>query len=531
MQFKPPQSGTAHLVTREGGYALRIGVARSFRQRLFGLMFSKYLDADAGLLLRSCSSVHCMFMRYPIDLVYLDDKFRVLACVERLPPWRASVGPRGTRHTLELAAGSVERMGIAQGDFLDGALTLPPAAALPARRHEAGASLVEFAVVGPLITLIGLALVQYGQLFFAKSQVNHASFMAARGGSTGNAQLKTALDAYAKALVPMYGGGKTPEQIGISLAKAKADVEVNSRIEILNPTKESFKDFHSPELAKKLGLGNTRVIQNANQAFAEQKVGQASGQTIQEANLLKLRITHGYKMSVPIVSNIYKAYLRWLDPKDDEFHTRLVEEGRLPIVSNVTVEMQSNPIEDQNASIPGAGNGGKPTDPGAAPEPVNPPPNCNLYGNCSGPTTPGGGGSGTDGSGDGGYCPAPVRTELSTDTLFDFGSAVLKPEGKQTLDALIKDARDKKLESVDITGYTDPIGSATANQKLSEDRARAVANYLKSNNFPSVQMNVQGMGASNLKVQESACPDPAKKVACLAPNRRVEIALNLKKAS
>ena len=104
MHFKPPQSGTAHLVTRDGGYALRIGVARSFRQRLLGLMFSKFLDPDAGLLLPHCSSVHCMFMRFPIDLIYLDREHKVLACVERLRPWRASAGPRGTRHTLELAA-------------------------------------------------------------------------------------------------------------------------------------------------------------------------------------------------------------------------------------------------------------------------------------------------------------------------------------------------------------------------------------------------------------------------------------------
>jgi hypothetical protein len=51
-----------------------------------------------------------------------------------------------------------------------------------------------------------LAVLQYGMLFFAKNQFNHAVFMAARAGSMGNANLGTIKSVYAKALISLYGG-------------------------------------------------------------------------------------------------------------------------------------------------------------------------------------------------------------------------------------------------------------------------------------------------------------------------------------
>src|SRR5207253_305834 len=86
------------------------------------------LAADAGLLLCDCPSVHTAFMRFAIDVVYLDRDGVVLKCVPGLRPWRASAGRAGRddhgrryprpAHTLELAAGSIARWGIRPGDRL-----------------------------------------------------------------------------------------------------------------------------------------------------------------------------------------------------------------------------------------------------------------------------------------------------------------------------------------------------------------------------------------------------------------------------
>ena len=274
--------------------------------------------------------------------------------------------------------------------------------------------MVEFVVVGPIVTLLGLAILQYAMLFFAKNQINHASFMAARAGSMGNAKMATITDAYVKALVPMYGGGKDTTELAAALVKAKADTAGNIQVELLNPTKESFDDNPDDELRNKYGA---RAIRNANQAFAPTTVKANSGQSIQDANLIKLRITHGYEPKVPLMKLVYTSYLKWLDPKSDAFHTKMVNAGRIPVVTHVTLQMQSDAVEDVNVSTPGRGNNGSPSNPGDPPVTTEEPPNCLTIG-CTvvaGPITPtdpggdnGGGNPGDPGSGG----DTPICTDL-----------------------------------------------------------------------------------------------------------------------
>jgi uncharacterized membrane protein (UPF0127 family) len=87
-------------------------------QRMRGLMGRRSLPAGDGLLLSPAPSIHTGFMRFPIDVVFLDRELRVLKLVEQLKPWRAA-GARGARSVLELAPGEVARRDVAVGDFLD----------------------------------------------------------------------------------------------------------------------------------------------------------------------------------------------------------------------------------------------------------------------------------------------------------------------------------------------------------------------------------------------------------------------------
>ena len=101
------------------GIAVR--VAEGFGQRLRGLMFSASLPPRQALLLTDCASVHTCFMRFPIDLVYLDKRGVVTQLVSGLKPWRASIGKRGSVHALELAACSIDRLNLHVGDDLSNA--------------------------------------------------------------------------------------------------------------------------------------------------------------------------------------------------------------------------------------------------------------------------------------------------------------------------------------------------------------------------------------------------------------------------
>jgi uncharacterized protein len=85
--------------------------------RLRGLLGRKELPADEGLLLSPSWSVHTWFMRFPIDVVYLDSDLTVLGIRESVKPWRMT-GWRGARSVLELPAGTCERRKLTQGERL-----------------------------------------------------------------------------------------------------------------------------------------------------------------------------------------------------------------------------------------------------------------------------------------------------------------------------------------------------------------------------------------------------------------------------
>ncbi len=243
--------------------------------------------------------------------------------------------------------------------------------------RQRGSAMIEFAWAAPVLTVLGLAVLQYAMLFFAKNGIDHASFMAARAGATGNASLASVQSAYVRALVPVYGGGRNAEELAQSHARAAADLAGNLRIELLNPTRESFGDWNDPALQQSVGQGR-RVIPNGNLAFKNAAdIKSRSGQNIQDANLIKLRITQGYQPKVPLLGKIYTEYLRKWDPHTDAFHTQLVAAGRIPVVTHVTMQMQSDAIEsEQAASMPGPGNDSTPSPPGDTPVADGPPAEC-----------------------------------------------------------------------------------------------------------------------------------------------------------
>ena len=86
--------------------------------RMRGLLGRRSLPSGEGLLLKPGASVHTFFMRFPIDVVFLDREGGVIAIAPELRPWRAA-GRRGARAVLELPAGECERRGLHTGDRLE----------------------------------------------------------------------------------------------------------------------------------------------------------------------------------------------------------------------------------------------------------------------------------------------------------------------------------------------------------------------------------------------------------------------------
>ena len=117
---------------------------------------------------------------------------------------------------------------------------------------------------------------------------------------------------------------------------------------------------------------------------------------------------------------------------------------------------------------------------------------------------------------------------LSSDVTFAFGKANLKPQAKATLDGIYGEIAQINNANVAVAGYTDRIGKDAPNVKLSQRRADSVANYLVAKGVPAQSISAVGHGKAN-PVTGSTC-DAVKGrkalIACLAPDRRVEIAVN-----
>lgn len=93
--------------------------------RLRGLLGKKELPAGEGILLRPCASVHTMFMRFPIDVVFCDRDLRVVGVAPEVPRWRMR-SRRGAKIAIELAAGEATRRGVEPGALLRLVPTLEP---------------------------------------------------------------------------------------------------------------------------------------------------------------------------------------------------------------------------------------------------------------------------------------------------------------------------------------------------------------------------------------------------------------------
>ena len=98
-----------------GQNLLTVDVADGIWTRFKGLMGRKELREGHGLLLLPCSSIHMMFMRFPIDAVFFDRDWIVLQIEEHLQPWTGLASCRGAYACLEIPAGSAFFYGLFEG--------------------------------------------------------------------------------------------------------------------------------------------------------------------------------------------------------------------------------------------------------------------------------------------------------------------------------------------------------------------------------------------------------------------------------
>ena len=122
-----------------------------------------------------------------------------------------------------------------------------------------------------------------------------------------------------------------------------------------------------------------------------------------------------------------------------------------------------------------------------------------------------------------GQKPAAKPFSLSGDVSFGFASAVLTTAGLNAVRNIATQLKQgPEGQQITVKGYTDRIGNDAANLDLSQRRADAVRDALAAQGIPASTIQAQGFGEQNPVVQ---CDQQNRSdlIACLAPNRRVDI--------
>jgi len=185
----------------------------------------------------------------------------------------------------------------------------PAAAIRDIGRGQAGQSMAELLVILPAMLLLIFGTIQFALIFHAKITLNYAAFEAARAGSLNNARFSAIKEGFARGLAPLYSYFEPDDarrdadaplnQVGaFQRARDRVWQEFDSplrliRIERLSPSEADFSDFAPDE-----------SIPNDNLMYRSSLPGSNAKRSIQDANLLHLRITYWYPLYVPIINRL-----------------------------------------------------------------------------------------------------------------------------------------------------------------------------------------------------------------------------------
>lgn len=220
-------------------------------------------------------------------------------------------------------------------------------------RRMQGQSLVEAVIVIPIFGAFLLGIFQGVLVYRAKSDLDYATMQAARSGATSFAEKSAMIDGLARGLAPLYAHNSSSSEVLKAYLKAKTDIQIGqaATIQIVSPTKAAFDDFKQPE------FDGVEAIPNDRLSFRGSSIGNKSHLTIQDANLLKIKVTYRYPLIAPFIDRIIGT----LDP------ARTLADGHpvysLAIEAQATALMQT-PIRDVDllpsgsTQISGSGTGG-----------------------------------------------------------------------------------------------------------------------------------------------------------------------------
>lgn len=179
-------------------------------------------------------------------------------------------------------------------------LTASVKSAVRSRRRMRGQSMIEYLIILPSLLLLSLGAIQFALLYQIKSQVNYATYAAARQGALKNGNATSIKDAFGAGMTPLFT--TKPNFTGMLRGRAVGAIEafnpMVTHIERVSPPDSVKEDFGEPDPAS----AGKRIVPNDNLQYRPTTLGSKSKLNIQDANILKIRVTYCAKLIVPIAN-------------------------------------------------------------------------------------------------------------------------------------------------------------------------------------------------------------------------------------
>lgn len=259
-----------------------------------------------------------------------------------------------------------------------------------------GQAMVEFVVIASVLLLLIMGTIQFAMIYQAKITLNYAAFETARAGSLNNARMWAMELAFARAMAPLYttpyvkeSGGSCKSDfelgrfegpnVGLELSSVKCArrhvrdmlAEGNARILLVNPSANSFDGDNAVTEHGRTYIPNDNLMYRS--AFPDA----LSGQSIQDANLIKVHIGYCFELLVPLVDRLINRMVASapsaLEPQNfgpavaGSFAAACTAEHSperygVPIYAQAVMRMQSEPVRDAFCSGQCSDNSGWPRD-------------------------------------------------------------------------------------------------------------------------------------------------------------------------
>ncbi|PHV07909.1 pilus assembly protein TadG [Janthinobacterium sp. BJB412] len=182
------------------------------------------------------------------------------------------------------------------------------------RRPDGGQSSTEFLVVFPLLVMLVFGVIQFALLYQARATLNYAALLAARAGAVHNGSATSMRVALASGLAPLFASEPTMSDYTGAVLKANLETAALSnltKIDVLNPTAKALQDFARARLD-----GSGRELPNDTLNYRNPTPGTKSALSVQDANILHVRVSYCYRLIVPVVGRVMYAAVNALTPFD-----------------------------------------------------------------------------------------------------------------------------------------------------------------------------------------------------------------------